>query len=170
MMWECEWDHLVKTDTELQTFLSDLTIVSPLEPQHAFFGGRTNAAPLHHDVDESQGEEIHYVDVTSLYPTVNKYDEYPIGHPTIITHPEDQDVSHYFGLAKVDVPRGLYHPVLPQRSLDKLTFPLCRTCVAVVGAFPSLFSQRCRTSLHWYLVHPRTAGSSRTRVRDRPDP
>ena len=131
VMWECQWDQMVKTDTALQSFLTDLAIVSPLEPRDAFFGGRTNAATLHHEVDESIGEEIRYVDVTSLYPTVNKYDEYPIGHPTILTHPEDQDIAHYFGLAKVDAlaPRQLYHPVLPHRSLGKLTFPLCRACV-----------------------------------------
>ena len=131
VIWECEWDRQTKTDTQLQAFLADLDIVSPLEPRDAFFGGRTNAATLHHKVDESIGEEIRYVDVTSLYPSVNKYDEYPIGHPTILTHPEDQDISHYFCLAKVDLlaPRGLYHPVLPHRSCGKLTFPLCLTCV-----------------------------------------
>ena len=70
--------------------------------------------------------------MTSLYPTINKYDKYPVGHPTIITQPADQDISHYFGLAKVDIlaPQGLYHPVLPHRSSGKLTFPLCRSCVA----------------------------------------
>ena len=86
------------------------------------------------------------MDVTSLYPTVNKYDEYPIGHPTIITHPEDQDIAHYFGLVKVDIlpPRGLYHLVLPRRSLGKLTFPLCRSCVETEMAKPSLDrSHRC---------------------------
>ena len=97
-------------------------------------------------MDESIGEEIQYVDVTSLYPTVNKYDENPIGHPTIITHPEDQDISHYFGLPKVDVlaPRQLYHPVLPHRSLGKLTFPLCRASVTEEMPKPLLErSPRC---------------------------
>ena len=49
-----------------------------------------------------------------------------------MTQPDDQDITHYFGLAKVDVlaPRGLYRPVLPHRSGGKLTFPLCRACVA----------------------------------------
>lgn len=32
------------------------------------------------------GEEIRYVDVTSLYPTVNKYDVYPVGHTTVLTN------------------------------------------------------------------------------------
>ena len=131
VMWECEWDRQVKTDPALQAYLTDLHLVTPLEPRDAFFGGRTNAATLHSEADLSRGEEIRYVDVTSLYPTVNKYDEYPVGHPTIITHPEDQDITHYFGLAKVEVqaPRHLFHPVLPHRSSGKLTFPLCRTCV-----------------------------------------
>ena len=131
VMWECEWDRQRKSDPELQAFLQNLSIVSPLEPRDAFFGGRTNAATLHAEADLSRGEEIRYVDVTSLYPTVNKYDEYPTGHPVILTHPDNQDISEYFGVAKVEVvaPRQLYHPVLPHRSNGKLTFPLCRTCV-----------------------------------------
>ena len=138
--WECEWDHLVKTDPQLQNFLADLQLVTPLEPRDAFFGGRTNAATLH--LDETKGEEIHYVDVTSLYPTVNKYDEYPVGHPTIVTQPEDQDITHYFGLAKVDVlaPRGLYHPQCPHEEEDRV--------------FP------------WDLVYARTLASSGRRVCD----
>lgn len=110
---------MVKSEPELSTFLSNLDIVHPSIPRDAFFGGRTKAATFHHVVDETQGEQIRNVDVTSLYLTVNKYDECPIGHPIIITHPQDQDIAQYFGLAKVDIlsPRGLYHPVLPHRSL-----------------------------------------------------
>ena len=68
----------------------------------------------------------------SLYPYVNKYSRYPIGHPEIITRdflPLDK-FHEYFGIAKVKIlpPRGLYHPVLPYRSSGKLKFPLCRTC------------------------------------------
>ena len=92
-------------------------------------GGRTNAATLYHKVAED--EQIRYVDVTSLYPWVNKNAEYPVGHPVIITSPEDQDISHYFGVATIDIlpPFGLYHPVLPYRSGGKLVMPLCRSCV-----------------------------------------
>lgn len=44
-----------------------------------------------------------------------------------------QDMSSYFGLAKIKVvpPRKLYHPVLPYRSQGKMKFPLCRTCADV---------------------------------------
>lgn len=112
-------------------FLADLQIVEPLQPRDAFSGGRTGAASLCHKVDESKGEQIHYVDFTSEYPFVNKYGTYPVGHLTIIIIPEDQDIHSYYGIAKVDVlpPFGLYNPMLPYRSGGKLTFPLCRTCV-----------------------------------------
>jgi len=77
------------------------------------------------------GEKIYYIDVTSLYPWVNAYGEYPVGHPEVITNPENQDIQIYFGVAMVDVipPRQLYHPVLPDRRGGKLTFPLCSKCV-----------------------------------------
>ena len=129
IIWECEWDRKVKTDEDLKTYISTLQLVPPLDPRDAFFGGRTNAATLYYKAAE--GEQIRYVDVTSLYPWVNKNAVYPTGHPTIITSPEDQDISHYFGVAKVDIlpPYELYHPVLPYRSCGKLVMPLCRTCV-----------------------------------------
>ena len=84
---------------------------------------------LHHQA--GPGEKILYVDVTSLYPWVNKTARYPLGHPTIFYEPEDQDLDSYFGLALVTIlpPRDLYHPVLPVRHGGKLTFPLCMACV-----------------------------------------
>ena len=123
--WERDWDRKVKTDLGLQEFLSTLNLVHPLNPRDAFFGGRTNAATLYYKVDEAQGEQIKYVDVTSLYPWVSKYGEYPVGHP------EDQNISKYFGIAHVDIlpPFNLYHPVLPYRCSGKLVLPLCRSCV-----------------------------------------
>ena len=91
----------------------------------------TNTATLYHKADEPIGGQIKYVDFTSLYPWVNKYGEYPVGHPEIVTTPEDQNIQNYFGLAKVDVlpPFHLYHPVLPYRWGGKLVLPLCRACV-----------------------------------------
>ena len=58
---------------------------------------------------------------------MNKNARYPIGHPTIITQPRIQDIASYFGIASVDIlaPAELFHPVLPVRSGNKLTFPLC---------------------------------------------
>ena len=128
-MWECQWQKLVDTNAEVQSFLASLELVPPLEPREAFFGGRTGAVAMHAVAGE--GEEIRYTDITSLYPWVNKTCTYPVGHPEIITQPEDQRIHSYFGIATVDIlpPAGLFHPVLPVRAGGKLTFPLCRTCV-----------------------------------------
>ena len=42
------------------------------------------------------------------------------------------DISDIYGFIKCDVEapsHGLYHPMLPYRCRNKLTFPLCRSCV-----------------------------------------
>ena len=127
-IWECQWDSLVKKDEAVKQFLASLQLVPPLEPREAFFGGRTEGVTLHAVAGE--GEEIRYVDITSLYPYINKTSTYPVGHPEIITQPVDQ-IDSYFGIACVDIlaPMDLFFPVLPVRAGGKLTFPLCRTCV-----------------------------------------
>ena len=64
---------------------------------------------------------------------MNKYGRYPVGHPEIITQPSLQDVldRKFFGLIRCTVvpPVDLLHPVLPYWCSQKLTFPLCRSCV-----------------------------------------
>ena len=127
-MWECQWAQLKQDNSAVRDFVNQLDIVAPLNPRDAFCGGRTNAIKLYHQTEAD--ETVDYYDFTSLYPYVNKNGEYPIGHPVIIFEPEG-DISQYFGIAKCTVlpPYELYHPVLPLRHNDKLTFPLCRTCV-----------------------------------------
>ena len=131
VQWGCDWDTEVKTNQDLQQFLSAFEITEPLQPTDAFFGGRTNAVKLHYTT--ALEEKIHYSDITSLYPWVNKNREYPTEHPDIIIDLEDQDIHHYFGMAKVDVlpPYELYmyHSVLLYRHCGKLTIPLCKSCV-----------------------------------------
>ena len=127
--WECEFRRMLKHFPDLQERVDCMSWVTPLNPREAFFGGRTGMATCHYQVDE--GEEIHYKDVTSLYPFINKYGTYPIGHPTILLQPSNQTIQDYYGLAKVDVlaPEKLLHPVLPVRHNNKLFFPLCLKCV-----------------------------------------
>ena len=116
-MWECFWDDLSKHDPRLIQFPHTLEIVEPLDPRHAFYGGRTGATCLYHKTDEAQGEKVHYIDVTSEYPWVNKYGAHPVGHPPILTSPQTTDLSDYYGRAKVDIapPEELFNPVLPYR-------------------------------------------------------
>ena len=62
--WECEWDREVKINERLKEFLASHEMVEPLNQRDTLFGGRTNAVRLNHAVRE--GEQIEYVDVTSL--------------------------------------------------------------------------------------------------------
>ncbi|XP_048015433.1 uncharacterized protein LOC125247925 [Megalobrama amblycephala] len=111
-----------QTENRLQTLRDER-----LKPRDALFGGRTNAFKVYHKITEDQ--KIHYYDFTSLYPHVQSCKTYPIGHPTIIFK-DFGPIDEYFGLIKAKVlpPRGLYHPVLPFRTCQKLMFSLCRTC------------------------------------------
>ena len=144
VQWECAWEKKVKSTPTIQSFLSSMVATPPLQPRDAFFGGRTGAVSLHHEA--GPGEKILYVDVTSLYPWVNKTACYPIGHPVIKFEPADQNLDNYFGIALVTIlpPRDLYHPMLPVRHGGKLTFPLCMACVREEQPKPLLErSARC---------------------------
>lgn len=120
-IWECQFDR--------ETVSTGLKLQSPLVPRHALFGGRTNALKLHYKIEKN--EQIHYVDFTSLYPYVQKYCRFPIGHPEIITS-NFINVENYLGLIKCKIipPRGLYIPVLPCKIKNKLIFSLCFYCAS----------------------------------------
>ena len=126
-IWECEWDKMFSENIEVKNSLQNVEIREPINPRDALFGGRTNGVRLHYVCKEN--EKIKYVDFTSLYPSVQKYGEYPVGHPDIITE-NFGDVRDYFGIihCKVLPPRKLYFPVLPARINNKLVFTLCKTC------------------------------------------
>ena len=136
-------------------YVAFLHLQPPLQPREAFFGGRTDVVQLNRTT--AQREEIPYYDYTSLYPWVNKNARYPVGHTELIYAPDTVEHHPYFGLAKCTVlpPLGLYHPVLPYRKGDKLTFPLCRNCVenqldqplkAKSWQYPQTNKQRAQTS------------------------
>ena len=127
-MWECMWTRMKANNKECADYVKGLNFVDRLNPHDAFFGGRTNAVKIHHQVSDT--EKIHYIDFTSLYPFINKTARYPLGHPKIITNPGTIDISEFFGLIKCKIvaPFGLFHPVLPFRAQGKLLFPLCKAC------------------------------------------
>ena len=126
-IWEHEFNQLLQTNETVANFVNSLDIQDRLEPRQAFFGGRVNATKLHYKVSDE--EQIHYYDVTSLYPFVQKYSIFPLKEPQILTS-DFTDISNYFGIAKIKIlpPKGLYHPVLPLKINGKLLFTLCRKC------------------------------------------
>ncbi|CAH1103834.1 unnamed protein product [Psylliodes chrysocephalus] len=118
-IWECDW---LKSKEFKKT--EPVKMMEPLKPRESFFGGRTNASKL-----RVTGKKCRYIDVVSLYPSVQFYDYYPVGHPTKIFNPTEYN-PEWFGLVKCTVlpPQKLYHPVLPVKT-TKLTFALCRSCM-----------------------------------------
>ncbi|XP_055350095.1 uncharacterized protein LOC129596775 [Paramacrobiotus metropolitanus] len=129
VIWEHEFDDLVKQEPDFSAFMKEITVCQPINPRDAIYGGRTNATKLFHSVKDD--EKIRYFDVCSEYPYVNKHKHYPIGHPTIILKDLGL-VTDYFGIihCKILPPADLFLPVLPYRSNGKLVFPICRTCVS----------------------------------------
>ena len=71
-------------------------------------------------------EKIHYVDFTSLYPSMQKDFKYPVGREC-----EGVDFNQVVGLVKCDIlpPKHLYFPVLLLKINNKLLFELCYLCV-----------------------------------------
>ena len=125
-IWEHEWDTLCKENDQIKDFIKkeNLELTDPINPRDALSGGRTNAIVLYYLC--SQTEKIKYIDYTSLYPYVQKYGIYPIGHLEIITENFCYK-KRYFGLIKCRIlpPRKFYHPVLPAKINKKLFFSLC---------------------------------------------
>ncbi|GBL60239.1 hypothetical protein AVEN_60158-1 [Araneus ventricosus] len=126
--WEHEFRREIELDADLQKFIQSHELKERLNPRDVFFGGRTNAVKLYFEGTAK------YVDCTSLYPWVNKYCMYPVGHPQIITE-NFADIESYVGLVKCRIlpPRGLYFPVLPFRCNGKFMFPLCRCCAETLN-------------------------------------
>lgn len=125
-MWDCNW---IKSKQYKNSEKPE--IIESLNPRDAFFGGRTNAFKLL--AKSTKNKKIKYIDVCSLYPTVQYYDYYPVGHPEKFIKPENYN-KYWFGIIKCKVlpPKNLYHPVLPVKvkmgKNEKLLFPLCLKC------------------------------------------
>ena len=132
-IYECQFDQMVKQNSELANFIANEVDVPPrMKIREAFYGGRTSCFTLYHECKQEMGEEIHYADVCSLYPFVNKMAKLPVGHPEIVCRDFDMTLESYFGIAHVKLlpPRDVYVPCLPVRMNGKLTFPLCYTCAS----------------------------------------
>ena len=139
-IWECEWNKFIANDEQVQKDLDRLHLkrkdefhLTSLNPRDTLRGGRCGNTSLLYECQE--GEEIKYVNFTSLYPAMMRDRPYPKGHPIIITSDFCYEKDAYFGAAKCSVlpPKNLVHPVLPLKIKgdggdEKLIFTLCQKC------------------------------------------
>lgn len=128
-MRECDWREMMAADPALHARLCEDPIVKVgyIRSRDAFFGGRTNATKLQYKCGPD--EVIRLLDFKSLYPTINKWMQYPVKHPKVYTKdfPNLLEVNGLV-LCKVNPPGNLEIPVLPEKIEDKLIFHLCSTC------------------------------------------
>lgn len=137
--WECVFNR--KVESALKDHHEEMR---PLVPRDAYFGGRVNAVKLYYRA--TGDERIHYVDVTSMYPSVMSLDKYfyPIGQPTVLKKSMEDvfiPLDQLFGLMKCRVlpPSDLYHPLLPRRfESGKVLFDL----EPVIGTWTHIELQR----------------------------
>jgi ribosomal protein L44E len=129
---ECMWEH------DFNTAFMDpyyLKCTQQMSPSDAFYGGRTEVFKLYCNSEKFPDQEIHYYDVTSLYPSVYAHRRLPVGSPRYLmgynvdterlspTHP-----NRYFGYARIKVTPSNTDRIglLPQRDpqTQRLTFPV----------------------------------------------
>ena len=162
-MWKHEFNNKKQTCQDLQEMLYDFQKKKPINTRDSFFGGRTDCKKLYYEAKEN--EKIRYLDFTSLYPFVQKYKEFPIGHPTIykddfkqLGYNFTEIVNNTFGIIKclVSCPKSNEIQVLPLRdtSLGKLIFPAYDE---MIGTWTSLelqtFIKQGGKILNIYEVH-----------------
>ncbi|KAL3076772.1 hypothetical protein niasHS_011509 [Heterodera schachtii] len=152
-IWECKIREQLTRDPEMCEFFADLgTDRGPIDPRHAYYGGRTG--PLQLIAEPKEDEKISVFDIISLYPWVNYSTDYPVGIPSIIyptgaemivnwTRPEQ---LQFRGIYRVRVipPRGLRIPVLPLKIDDRLLFCCCHRCASTFRKANTRLIHKCK--------------------------
>jgi hypothetical protein len=106
--------------------------------RRALHGGNTNTRRLYYSCTPSEagtiqhGEKgLRYIDVQSLYPTVQYYDPLPVGYPitnffTDNQQPSEQKLRTFFGFIECDlVPvKNVFHPFIARYSNHRLSMDL----------------------------------------------
>lgn len=136
IIWSHEVDEQLKHDVEMQKKFDEYLDEGPINIRAGFMGGRTGPLKLYHEAQP--GEEISYLDVTSLYPFINSIVRYMTDHPKVHIVNEDcdwqkpEDMPFPLAIYKVFVvpPRRIDVPVLPVKFErdNRLLFPLCMAC------------------------------------------
>jgi hypothetical protein len=137
-MWEHDHKKIL-SDVQLKQRAKQMVECSQLVPRDALYGGRTEVFRMY------VNQLFKYFDVCSMYPSVNYYDMYPVGHPIRVIAPKDYtpgkitlekgylkeyEPGNYFGVMKCKIlpPKQLFIPVLPEHVDGKMLFHLCSQC------------------------------------------
>jgi hypothetical protein len=67
-IWTCDIERQLAIEPEMKDFFENFEISEPLEPRHAFLGGRTNATRLFY---ETQPREISAASTPGMYLVKN---------------------------------------------------------------------------------------------------
>ena len=76
VMWECEWDNLVREISEIKEHVESYSLSFQTTPRDALYGGRCKTFSLHASGTDTSVRK--YIDVQSLYPYVCKNKHYPL--------------------------------------------------------------------------------------------
>lgn len=83
--------------------------------RNGYYGGRC-------EVVRRYGQNLHYYDINSLYPSVMLTEQYPLGESVFVRERVPETLGYY--KVKAYAPEGLHIPVLPFRDESKkLLFP-----------------------------------------------
>lgn len=126
-IWECDFNCQF-----MNPYL--LKCCQLMKPEECFYGGRTEVFQLYANA-EKLGDEIHYYDVTSLYPSVYAHHLLPVGSPKhLLGYLVDPNRFHptasnrYFGFARIRITpkKSDLLGLLPQRCPEtgRLSFPV----------------------------------------------
>lgn len=159
-IWECNYRKHLKENPALKQKLIDTPemLFGKLEPRAALYGGRVDVFKTYYRCKPN--ERIRYVDFCSLYPYVNMYGKYPLGHPIEHVKGIDQCQPYIekihnidgFILCKILPPCDLYVPVLPLRCSSRLIFSLCRMCAESLNVFECTHNDNERALIgNWAL-------------------
>jgi very-short-patch-repair endonuclease len=123
-MWSHTWTQL-KTDKDIKKFLSEnkhRCIAPNCSIRDSFFGGRTEVFDLM--ARSTDDMKIGYADFTSLYPSVQAIESFPIGHPTRIREFQNMNIDDFYGFVycKIKSNDNLRIPVLAEKGDGKLIF------------------------------------------------
>lgn len=122
-----------------QTGISILSREEYIKIKRGFHGGRTEVFKLYKKWSEEEiksGKYGRYIDIKSLYPTVQYLDYLPYGKPKkyLFNEGDSVDINKYFGFVECDVtpPNNLLIPLIGGKSNGKFCFGLDKMVKCVI--------------------------------------